>query len=91
MNIEKFNLLNKINVLVFGDYMVDEYIKGEVTRISPEAPVPVLEIKEKSQKLGGAGNVINNIISLGGKVRVLGCIGEDLAGKYIYETLSNLQ
>lgn len=89
MNIEKFSILNKINVLVFGDYMVDEYIKGEVTRISPEAPVPVLEIKEKSQKLGGAGNVINNIILLGGKVKVLGCIGEDLAGKYIYETFKS--
>lgn len=83
MNIEKLKKIKKITVLVFGDYMVDEYITGNVNRISPEAPVPVIEISKEFKKLGGAGNVINNIISLGASVKVLGCVGKDDAGDFI--------
>lgn len=83
MNIETLHKLKDITVLVFGDYMVDRYINGKVNRISPEAPVPVIEVTNEFQKLGGAGNVINNIISLGGNVRALGCIGKDNAGDFI--------
>ena len=85
MNIDYLNDISKAKVLVFGDYMVDEYVIGDVNRISPEAPVPVIEITKQSRKLGGAGNVINNIRSLGANVRVLGAVGKDNAGDYIYQ------
>ena len=65
MNLNSIEEINKISILVFGDYMVDEYIDGDVSRISPEAPVPVLNVKNKLKRIGGAGNVINNILSLG--------------------------
>lgn len=84
------NLMHKIKdakVLVFGDYMVDEYVSGSVDRISPEAPVPVIRIDNKTRKIGGAGNVVNNITSLGGKVKVMGCIGNDNSGDFIKERL----
>lgn len=89
MEIEKLFKIKDINVLVFGDYMVDKYIIGDVSRISPEAPVPVIEVKSKIQKLGGAGNVVNNLISLGAKVRTLGCIGNDLAGEFLIENFKS--
>ena len=54
----------KCNILIYGDFMVDKYISGEVARISPEAPVPVLKVISTDLKLGGAGNVANNIASL---------------------------
>lgn len=83
MNIELLHKISTLKILVFGDYMVDKYINGSVSRISPEAPVPVIEVKDQVQKLGGAGNVINNIVSLGGNVKVIGCIGNDSAGDFI--------
>ncbi|MBE6161611.1 MAG: D-glycero-beta-D-manno-heptose-7-phosphate kinase [Firmicutes bacterium] len=89
MNIELLEELKNKTVLVFGDYMVDKYINGDVKRISPEAPVPVIEVKNETQKLGGAGNVINNIVSLGGKVKVLACIGNDVNGKFIIDSFNN--
>ena len=75
--------INKLNILVFGDFMVDEYVYGSVNRISPEAPVPVLNLKSTEKKIGGAGNVINNIVSLGANVRALGRIGNDENGRFI--------
>lgn len=87
MNTEKvkniFKEFEKKRILVIGDLMVDEYILGDVNRISPEAPVPILNIKEKFSRLGGAGNVISNIIELGGKVFPCGVIGDDEAGLFI--------
>lgn len=87
MDIEKLHLLKDIKALIVGDFMVDKYIQGNVKRISPEAPVPILEVKSKSSKLGGAGNVVNNIISLGGKTRVIGCVGDDHNGNWLIEKL----
>lgn len=83
MDIKKLHEIKSVNVLIFGDFMVDKYIDGNVNRISPEAPVPVIEVKNEFQKLGGAGNVINNIVSLGASAKVLGCIGNDLDGNFI--------
>lgn len=80
----------KVNVLVVGDFMLDEYILGSVNRISPEAPVPVLEVKERQIKLGGAGNVINNIISFGAKATVLTRIGQDGNGNYLKRELEKM-
>jgi D-beta-D-heptose 7-phosphate kinase/D-beta-D-heptose 1-phosphate adenosyltransferase len=67
-------------VLVIGDIMMDEYIWGKVSRISPEAPVPVVDVSKVSHLLGGAANVANNIYSLGGEVFISGIIGDDGIG-----------
>lgn len=82
--------LSKQTLLVFGDMMVDKYIMGNVERISPEAPVPVLLQRKVDRKLGGAGNVIVNAVSLGASARVVGCVGNDLEGTYFRETLQSL-
>ena len=63
-------------ILVIGDLMIDNYLWGKSNRISPEAPVPIVQIKNESLSLGGAGNVINNLNSLGAKVDVISVIGD---------------
>lgn len=70
-------------ILVLGDLMVDHYIWGSVKRISPEAPVPVVDVTSESVLLGGAGNVLNNILGLGGSVSFCGVVGSDDAGRWI--------
>ncbi|MGP8099213.1 MAG: D-glycero-beta-D-manno-heptose-7-phosphate kinase [Candidatus Cybelea sp.] len=64
-------------ILVVGDLMIDEWIWGTVSRISPEAPVPVVSVTDHSFTLGGAGNVANNLVSLGARVEFVGTIGDD--------------
>ncbi|MFC2169231.1 D-glycero-beta-D-manno-heptose-7-phosphate kinase [Acidobacteriota bacterium] len=73
----------KKRVLVLGDLMLDRYIWGHVTRISPEAPVPVVEVKRDTYCLGGAGNVSFNLESLGAQTLPVGTIGNDLEGNWI--------
>lgn len=68
---------SKITILCIGDVMLDRFIYGNVQRISPEAPVPVLQLNDKKEMLGGAGNVTNNILSLGGQAILIGLIGQD--------------
>jgi len=79
--------IEDVNILVIGDIMLDTYIVGEVNRISPEAPVPVVNIINKYSTLGGAGNVVRNIRELGAKVTCIGRIGNDKAGSIIQHTL----
>src|SRR3982751_1214353 len=82
--VEAKNLLQKIagvRILVIGDVMLDHYVWGDATRISPEAPVPVVDIARDSWTAGGAANVALNIASLGARCAVAGFIGEDDAGK----------
>lgn len=67
-------------IMVVGDLMIDEYLIGQVSRISPEAPVPVVEIVEETHRLGGAANVALNIFSLGLEPIMVGVMGNDLAG-----------
>ena len=67
----------KANILVIGDLMLDHYLWGTCDRISPEAPVAVVDIKNETTVLGGAGNVINNLVSLGANVGVLSVVGND--------------
>lgn len=74
-------------VLVVGDLMVDRFVYGSVSRISPEAPVPVVEVVRDVFLPGGAGNVGNNIVSLGGTVRIISVIGDDTAGEMIMDKL----
>ena len=78
---------NQKKVLVLGDLMVDEYITGKVIRISPEAPVPVLNFKKKTLEAGGASNVANNINSLGSDVLVAGIAAMDEAGIWLRDHL----
>ncbi len=68
---------SKVKVLVVGDLILDEFIWGDVSRISPEAPVPVVWVKKESFMPGGASNVANNLRSLGAEVRIAGVIGDD--------------
>ncbi len=76
-------------ILIIGDLILDSYIFGKVSRISPEAPVPVLEVVKETFRLGGAANVANNIASLGGIPSVAGIIGNDSAGQTLYELLKS--
>lgn len=72
-----FKLMEGKTIAVIGDLMIDKYIWGHVARISPEAPVPIVEVTEESQRLGGAANVANNIVALGGKCFLVGVVGAD--------------
>ncbi len=73
----------KKRVLILGDLMLDKYIWGNVSRISPEAPVPVVEVHRDSSCLGGAGNVAQNLISLGASPLLVGIVGDDEEGRWI--------
>ncbi|MEJ2695708.1 MAG: D-glycero-beta-D-manno-heptose-7-phosphate kinase [Candidatus Sulfobium sp.] len=75
------------NILVIGDLILDHYIWGKVRRISPEAPVPVVEVERESFLLGGAANVANNIVSLGARAAVVGIVGRDMAGEALGDML----
>lgn len=75
------------SILVVGDVMLDHFIWGKVTRISPEAPVPVVDIENESLMLGGAANVLNNITSLGGRAHLCGVIGHDEMGRKLIHEL----
>ncbi|HLB25762.1 MAG TPA: D-glycero-beta-D-manno-heptose-7-phosphate kinase [Nitrospirota bacterium] len=75
------------SILVVGDVMLDHFIWGKVTRISPEAPVPVVDINHESVMLGGAANVLNNIISLGGRAGLCGVVGHDEMGRRVVHEL----
>lgn len=81
---EKFK---KVRILVIGDLIMDHFIWGKVRRISPEAPVPVVEVTSESIVLGGSANVVNNIHNLGGRAVVTGVIGSDNDGKRLIEML----
>ena len=78
-------------ILVVGDLVMDEFLWGQVERISPEAPVPVVEVERESLMLGGAGNVGNNIIALGGQVIICGVIGNDPMGREADRMLEELK
>lgn len=82
-----FDAIKGVNVLVIGDIMLDRYWFGEVDRISPEAPVPVVRVARREDRLGGAANVARNIAALGAKVTLLGVVGKDEAGEKVRELL----
>ncbi|HEY9194810.1 MAG TPA: D-glycero-beta-D-manno-heptose-7-phosphate kinase [Mucilaginibacter sp.] len=76
-------------ILVIGDLMVDHYIIGGATRLSPEAPVPIVNVKKESYTLGGAGNVVQNLVGLGARVTVAGVIGDDASAQQVIDILQN--
>src|SRR3954464_12828228 len=75
-------------VLCIGDLMLDEFVYGEISRISPEAPAPVIAVQRSEINVGGAGNVARNIVALGARCIFVGLAGEDDAGDRLRATLS---
>lgn len=77
----------RVHIIVIGDVMLDRYWSGHAARISPEAPVPVVRVKSSEDRVGGAGNVALNIAKLGGKVTLLGVVGDDAEGDILTRLL----
>ncbi len=84
---ELFARMRDKRVLVVGDVMVDEWVWGRVSRISPEAPVPVVAVDDHSFTLGGAGNVASNLRAIGARVSFAGAVGDDAEGRRVLELL----
>ena len=84
------NKIQSANILVLGDIIVDHFIWGSVSRISPEAPVPVVNVTDENLLLGGAANVLHNLYALGGKATLCGLIGNDPMGNHLLDMLSEL-
>ncbi|MBI3548330.1 MAG: D-glycero-beta-D-manno-heptose-7-phosphate kinase [Elusimicrobia bacterium] len=76
-------------ILVLGDLMLDQFVRGKVSRLSPEAPVPVVQVTSESQVPGGAGNVCSNLASLGASVSAASLVGNDEAGRLLLALLRN--
>ena len=87
--IDFFNELEASRILVIGDVMLDTYIKGNSTRISPEAPVPVITGSYEEYKLGGAGNVVANLVDYAEHIDVIGCYGKDESYDHIRSLFAN--
>ena len=88
IEVESFlSRIGQIRALVVGDLMLDEYLWGRTDRISPEAPVQVVDISREDLRLGGAGNVINNLMTLGCQVHVAGVLGDDADGRLLRRLL----
>jgi D-beta-D-heptose 7-phosphate kinase / D-beta-D-heptose 1-phosphate adenosyltransferase len=83
--------LKNHRVLVIGDVMLDRFVYGAVDRISPEAPIPVLKVQRDLVALGGAGNVVRNLVSLGGEVELIGIVGQDHPGYDLAKQLTSLK
>lgn len=79
-----------VNILVVGDIMLDKYIIGEVERISPEAPVPIVKVNEEYSTLGGCGNVVRNLRKIGAKTTCLSSVGIDKDGDEVIKQLENI-
>ena len=84
-----FEKAHAVRVLVIGDVMLDTYLWGQASRISPEAPVPVVHVAEESRALGGAANVATNVVALGAACAVVGTVGADSAGRELVAELEN--
>ncbi len=81
---------NDLPIVIVGDVMLDQFVVGRVNRISPEAPVPVVEFEHDEYRAGGAANVATNVRSLGGKVELVGVVGRDQAGERLASELNGL-
>ncbi|UCF90025.1 MAG: hypothetical protein JSW39_17200, partial [Desulfobacterales bacterium] len=87
IDIAKFD---RCRIVVLGDLMIDEYVWGVVDRISPEAPVQIVSVRSEELTLGGAGNVVNNLVALGAQVAVVGVIGDGEDGKLLRRKFEGL-
>ncbi|MEI6489023.1 MAG: bifunctional ADP-heptose synthase [Bacteroidota bacterium] len=88
---ETFEAFNKLNVLIIGDVMIDAYLWGNVSRISPEAPVPIVSVNTKENRLGGAANVALNVKAMGGNPILCSVIGDDEGSKVFIDLLKNIK
>ncbi len=89
--IETFEAFNKLNVLIIGDVMIDAYMWGNVSRISPEAPVPIVSVNTKENRLGGAANVALNVKAMGGNPILCSVIGDDEGSKVFIDLLRKIK
>jgi D-beta-D-heptose 7-phosphate kinase/D-beta-D-heptose 1-phosphate adenosyltransferase len=80
----------RLRLLVVGDAMLDEYLWGDVERVNPEAPVPVVHVKRQSTALGGAANVVRNVVAMGAECLLGGVIGDDAAGDRVVDLMKEL-
>ena len=87
---EILDAISDRRIVVLGDVMLDEFVWGDVTRISPEAPVPVVDVRRESIHLGGAANVLANLVALGTKGSVVGVVGNDATGGRLRSSLDEL-
>lgn len=78
---ELVNRASGLRIAIVGDAMLDVYLKGDVERISPEAPVPVVRVRERREALGGAANVAQNVLALGARCELVAAVGDDAAGR----------
>jgi D-beta-D-heptose 7-phosphate kinase/D-beta-D-heptose 1-phosphate adenosyltransferase len=85
--LQRLKRFDDLPVLVVGDLMVDRYIRGAVSRLSPEAPVPVVDVQQEEFMPGGAGNVAANIAALGGRPLLVSLVGEDAEGERLLDAL----
>jgi D-beta-D-heptose 7-phosphate kinase / D-beta-D-heptose 1-phosphate adenosyltransferase len=83
------NFLN-VKILVVGDIIYDKYWFGDINKISPEAPIPILNFQREEMRLGGAANVAANIVALGGNAMLIGCVGDDSQGKKVEKELNQV-
>src|SRR3954471_22147602 len=83
--------LSSTRLLIAGDIMLDRYWFGDVSRISPEAPVPVVRVERREERLGGAANVARNVVAFGAQTGLLGIVGQDEAGDTVETLLTDLQ
>src|SRR6202166_1411319 len=88
---EALKLVAKQTILCVGDLMLDDFVYGDVTRISPEAPTPVLAVERSEIEIGGAGNVARNIAALGARCIFVGLIGNDEAGRTLTDAFAKLK
>jgi len=85
--VELIRRFGRVRALVVGDLMLDQFVWGTVRRISPEAPVPVVQVADEDVRPGGAGNVVSNLAALGGRAAVCGIVGRDAAGERLVTAL----
>src|SRR5712672_4296123 len=85
---KRLTAIGQQTILCIGDLMLDNFVYGDVLRISPEAPAPVIAVRREDVIVGGAGNVARNVASLGAKCLFVGVIGDDVAGTILREELN---
>src|SRR5918999_3951115 len=88
--VELLDAARSVRVVIVGDAMLDVYLHGDVERISPEAPVPVVRVRERRDALGGAANVAANVAALGGIPRLVAAGGRDAAGARLHALLAQM-
>ena len=88
---QNIDILKKKKILLLGDFLLDSFLFGTCNRLSPEAPVPIINYENEEINLGGAGNVLVNLINLGVKVRPVSILGKDQTSKQILKLLKNLK